>query len=130
MVRKSKRQIILVISNKPDLILQYLDEKKVKTDGIKPTVEAVFRKLDTPLPLGYSQSGEVIAVGDGVTEFQIEDRVISNGNHTEIVAAPKNLTAKIPEGVTYEEAAFTVVGAIGNFMDMDIKRALACLTSY
>src|SRR5699024_12803544 len=23
---------------------------KMKTDGIKPTVEAVFRKLDTPLP--------------------------------------------------------------------------------
>jgi len=24
---------------------------KMKTDGIKPTVDAVFRKLDTPLPL-------------------------------------------------------------------------------
>lgn len=86
---------------------------KMKTDGIKPTIDAVFRKLDTPLPLGYSQAGEVIAVGKGVSEFQISDRVISNGNHAEVVAVPKNLAAKIPDGVSYEEAAFTVVGAIG-----------------
>ncbi|WP_441000665.1 bi-domain-containing oxidoreductase [Fodinibius sp. SL11] len=95
----------------PEKVKQVID--KMKTDGIKPTFEAVFRKLDTPLPLGYSQAGEVIAVGKGVTEFQIGDRVISNGNHAEIVSVPKNLVAKIPVGVTYDEAAFTVVGAIG-----------------
>lgn len=86
---------------------------KMKTDGIQPTVEAVFRKLGTPLPLGYSQAGEVIEVGSGVTEFKQGDRVISNGHHAEYVAVPKNLVAKIPDGVSYEEAAFTVVGAIG-----------------
>src|SRR5699024_1585739 len=86
---------------------------KMKTDGIKPTVEAVFRKLGTPLPLGYSQAGKVIAAGKNVTEFQIGDRVMSNGNHAEVVAVPKNLVAKIPDGVSYEEAAFTVVGSIG-----------------
>lgn len=86
---------------------------KMKTDGIKPTVEAVFRKLDTPLPLGYSQAGEVVAVGKDVTEFQVGDRVISNGGHAELVTIPKNLVAKVPECVSYEEAAFTVVGSIG-----------------
>ncbi|PAU93164.1 dehydrogenase [Aliifodinibius salipaludis] len=95
----------------PEKVKQVID--KMKTDGIKPTLEAVFRKLDTPLPLGYSQAGEVIAVGKGVTEFQVGDRVISNGNHAEVVAVPKNLVAKIPEGVSYDEASFTVVGAIG-----------------
>jgi predicted dehydrogenase/NADPH:quinone reductase-like Zn-dependent oxidoreductase len=95
----------------PDRVKQVID--KMKTDGIKPTLEAVFRKLDTPLPLGYSQAGEVIAVGNGVTELQVGDRVISNGGHAEQVAVPKNLVAKIPEGVTYDEASFTVVGAIG-----------------
>jgi threonine dehydrogenase-like Zn-dependent dehydrogenase len=94
----------------PERVKEVLN--KMKTDGIKPTMEAVFRKLDTPLPLGYSQAGEVMAVGQGVSEFQIGDRVISNGNHAEIVAVPKNLVAKIPEGVSYEEASFTVVGAI------------------
>ncbi|MAO65721.1 MAG: dehydrogenase [Balneola sp.] len=86
---------------------------KMKTDGIQPTLEAVFRKLGTPLPLGYSQAGEVVEVGKGVTEFSPGDRVVSNGKHAEYVAVPKNLVAKIPEVVSYEEASFTVVGAIG-----------------
>src|SRR5690625_2410015 len=68
---------------------------KMQTDGIQPTVEAVFRKLGTPLPLGYSQAGEVVQVGTGVTEFKPGDRVISNGNHAEFVAVPKNLVCKI-----------------------------------
>jgi predicted dehydrogenase/threonine dehydrogenase-like Zn-dependent dehydrogenase len=95
----------------PERVKEVVD--KMKTDGIKPTVEAVFRKLGTPLPMGYSQAGEVIATGNDVAEFQIGDRVISNGNHSEVVDVPKNLVAKIPESVSYEEAAFTVVGSIG-----------------
>jgi predicted dehydrogenase/threonine dehydrogenase-like Zn-dependent dehydrogenase len=94
----------------PDKVKQVLD--KVKTDGLKPTMDAVFRKLGEPLPLGYCNAGEVIGVGAGVTEFKIGDRVVSNGHHAEIVAVPKNLVAKIPEGVDEEEAAFTVIGAI------------------
>lgn len=52
-------------------------------------------------------------MGKGVTEFQIGDRVASNGNHAEYVCIPKNLVAKIPDNVSDEEAAFTVIGAIG-----------------
>lgn len=85
---------------------------KMKTDGIKPTVDTVFRKLDTPLPLGYSNAGEVIKAGTDVTEFRVGDRVVSNGPHAEVVSVPKNLVAKIPDDVSYEQASFTVVGAI------------------
>ena len=94
----------------PEKVLQVLD--KVKTDGLQPTLEAVFRKLGEPLPLGYCNAGEVIAVGKGVSNFQIGDRVVSNGHHAEVVCIPKNLVAKIPEGVSYDEASFTVIGAI------------------
>ena len=94
----------------PEKVKQVLE--KVKTDGLKPTVDAVMRKLGEPLPLGYCNAGEVIAVGAGVSEFQIGDRVVSNGQHAEVVCVPKNLVAKIPEGVSYEEASFTVIGAI------------------
>ncbi|MCC6283253.1 MAG: bi-domain-containing oxidoreductase [Saprospiraceae bacterium] len=94
----------------PEKVRQVLD--KVKTDGLKPTMDAVFRKLGEPLPLGYCNAGEVIGVGEGVTEFNIGDRVISNGHHAEIVSVPKNLVARIPDGVSYEQAAFTVIGAI------------------
>jgi predicted dehydrogenase/threonine dehydrogenase-like Zn-dependent dehydrogenase len=95
----------------PEKVKQVLD--KIKTDGLQPTLEAVNRKLDTPIPLGYSMAGEVIAIGKDVKEFKIGDRVISNGGHAEIVSAPVNLVAKIPDSVSYDEAAFTVISAIG-----------------
>ena len=86
---------------------------KIKSDGLQPTLDAVFRKLGEPLPLGYCNAGEVVSVGNGVKEFSIGDRVVSNGQHAEVVCIPENLVAKIPEGVSYEDAAFTVIGAIG-----------------
>ena len=94
----------------PDKVMQVLD--KVKTDGIRPTYESVMNKLGQPLPLGYCNVGEVIAVGKGVTEFRIGDRVASNGPHAEYVLVPVNLAAKVPDAVSHEEAAFTVIGSI------------------
>ena len=94
----------------PDKVMQVLD--KVKTDGIRPTYESVMNKLGQPLPLGYCNVGEVIAVGKGVTEFRIGDRIASNGPHAEYVLVPVNLAAKVPDGVSDEEAAFTVIGSI------------------
>lgn len=95
----------------PDKVKQVL--QKIQSDGLKPTMEAVFRKLGEPLPLGYCNAGEVIGVGKDVTEFKVGDRVVSNGNHAEVVNVPKNLVAKIPDDVSYDEASFTVIGAIG-----------------
>ena len=94
----------------PDKVKMVLD--KIKTDGLKPTIEAVFNKLDQPLPLGYCNVGKVIEMGHGVDGFSIGDRVVSNGKHAEIVNVPFNLCAKIPDNVSNEEAAFTVIGAI------------------
>ncbi|MFZ1704674.1 MAG: zinc-binding alcohol dehydrogenase, partial [Saprospiraceae bacterium] len=95
----------------PEKVKQVLD--KIRTDGLRPTVEAVFRKLGEPLPLGYCNVGEVVAVGAGVTDFKIGDRVASNGHHAEVVCIGQNLVAKIPDNVTYDQASFTVIGAIG-----------------
>ena len=106
-----KANFIQKAKQQPDKVKMVLD--KVKTDGLRPTLEAVFNKLGQPLPLGYCNVGKVVAVGKGVTEFSIGDRVASNGNHAEFVCIPKNLVAKIPDNVTDEEAAFTVIGAIG-----------------
>ncbi|MEN0048522.1 MAG: bi-domain-containing oxidoreductase [Bacteroidota bacterium] len=105
-----KANYIQKARQQPEKVKQVL--AKVKTDGLKPTVETVMRKLNEPLPLGYCNSGEVIAVGEGVKNFKVGDRVASNGQHAEVVCVPENLTAKIPDNVSYEEAAFTVIGAI------------------
>lgn len=95
----------------PDKVKEVIN--KIKTDGLMPTVNVVFNKLGQPLPLGYCNVGVVIGVGNGVQDFKIGDRVVSNGPHAEYVSVPKNLVAKIPENVTDDEASFTVIGAIG-----------------
>ena len=111
LVEFGKANFVQKAKQQPDKVKMVLD--KVKTDGLKPTMSAVFNKLNQPLPLGYCNVGEVVGVGKGVTEFQIGERVASNGHHAEYVNVPKNLVAKIPDNVTDEEATFTVIGSIG-----------------
>ncbi len=94
----------------PDKVRMVLD--KIQTDGLLPTVEAVFNKLDQPLPLGYCNVGVVLETGKGGEGFVVGDRVASNGKHAEVVSVPLNLCARIPDAVSDEAAAFTVVGAI------------------
>lgn len=94
----------------PDKVRMVL--QKIKTDGLQPTIEAVLNKLDQPLPLGYCNVGRVVAVGGAGSSFRVGDRVASNGKHAEIVNVPYNLSARIPDSVSDEEAAFTVLGAI------------------
>ena len=111
LVEFGKSNYLQKAKQQPDKVKQVLD--KIKTDGLKPTVEAVFNKLGEPIPLGYCNVGEVVAVGEGVSGFEVGDRVASNGAHAEYVCVPKNLVAHIPDNVSDEEAAFTVVGSIG-----------------
>ncbi|MHA8062886.1 bi-domain-containing oxidoreductase [Aquirufa aurantiipilula] len=111
LVEFGKGNLISKARQQPDKVKQVLD--KIKTEGLMPTLEAVFNKLDEPLPLGYCNVGEVVAVGEGVKDFAIGDRVASNGHHAEVVCIPQNLVAKIPDNVSDEEAAFTVIGSIG-----------------
>jgi predicted dehydrogenase/threonine dehydrogenase-like Zn-dependent dehydrogenase len=94
----------------PEKVKQVFD--KIRTDGLLQTVQAVMSKLDQAVPLGYCNVGRVLAVGPGVTEFAVGDRVVSNGHHAEVVLVPKHLAARIPDTVSDEEAAFTVVGSI------------------
>ncbi|WP_223550116.1 bi-domain-containing oxidoreductase [Aestuariivivens sp. NBU2969] len=111
LVEFGKASLIQKARQQPDKVKMVLD--KIKTEGLVPTLEAVFNKLEQPLPLGYCNVGKVIAVGKGVTDFKVGDRVASNGQHAEFVSVPKNLVAHIPDNISDEEAAFTVIGSIG-----------------
>jgi len=94
----------------PDKVRLVID--KVKTDGLLATLQAVRGKLDQPLAMGYSNTGVVIGVGAGVSGFALGDRVASNGKHAEIVNVPAALCARVPAGVSDDEAAFTVLAAV------------------
>lgn len=106
-----KASLLAKARQQPERVMDVLG--KVKTDGLLSTVDAVRSKLGQPLPLGYCNVGEVIEVGAGVTDFKPGDRVVSNGPHADIVRVPVNLCARIPDGVSDEAAAFTVVASIG-----------------
>lgn len=95
----------------PEKVKQVLD--KIRTDGLMPTLDAVFSKLGEPLPLGYCNAGVVAEVGGRVSGFDCGDRVVSNGPHAELVSVPPLLCAKIPDNVSDEQAAFTVLASIG-----------------
>ena len=105
-----KANFIEKARQRPDKVRQVL--QKMRSDGLFPTMQAVRSKLDQPIPLGYSNAGTVIEVGNGVEDFEPGDRIVSNGPHAEVVCVPRNLCAKIPDGVEFPSAAFTVVGAI------------------
>ncbi len=110
LVEFGKGNFIQKAKSQPEKVKQVLD--KIKTDGLKPTVENVFARLGEPMPLGYCNSGFVRELGAETTGFEIGDRVASNGSHAEFVSAGQNLCAKIPNNVSDEEAAFTVIGSI------------------
>ena len=110
MVDFGKANPIEKARQQPDKVRMVLD--KIKTDGLMPTLDAVRNKLDQPLPLGYCNVGEVLEIGKGIDGFSLGDRIASNGKHAEVVSVPVNLCARIPDTVSDEEAAFTVIGAI------------------
>jgi len=110
----AKKSMLAKAKDRPDLVKQVVD--KMKKEGVKNTLEKVFTKLDTPIPLGYSLSGRVIEVGSNISGISIGDRVACGGagyaNHSEINYIPKNLMVKIPDGVDDVDASFVTVGAI------------------
>ena len=87
-----------------------------KKKGIKETISKARKLQEAMVALGYSSAGVVIAVGKNITDINVGDRVACAGagkaNHAEVVAVPRNLVAIIPDGVSFEEAAFTTLGAI------------------
>ena len=110
LVEFGKANLVEKALQQPDKVKMVLS--KLRTDGLQATVETVLNKLDAPLPLGYCNVGRVLDVGNGISGLEIGDRMVSNGYHAESVCVPINLTSKVPDTVTDEEAAFTVLGAI------------------
>ena len=110
----AKKSLLGKAKARPDLVKQVI--AKMKQEGIRNTLEKVFTKLDTPIPLGYSCAGRVIHVGDKVSGYALGDRVACGGagyaSHSEINYVPKNLCVKIPYGVDDLDASFVTVGAI------------------
>jgi predicted dehydrogenase/threonine dehydrogenase-like Zn-dependent dehydrogenase len=107
----AKKSLLGKARARPDQVRRVLD--KVRQEGLASTATQVMAKLDEPMPLGYSSAGVVLECGRGVQELKPGDRVACAGPHAGIVSVSRNLCAKIPDGVTFEQAAYTSVAAIG-----------------
>ncbi|MEX2162804.1 MAG: bi-domain-containing oxidoreductase [Sulfuricaulis sp.] len=113
-VKEGKMSYLGKARARPDQVKKVFNT--LRQQGLAATYQKVMNKLDKLTPLGYSLSGEVIAVGSGAEEFRVGQRVACGGagyaNHAEVNFVPKNLVVPIPDSVSTKHAAFATVGAI------------------
>ena len=111
-VTTTKASLLQRAKQQPEQFQLVIDN--LKKEGILSTIEKVRSKLDSYKTLGYSSAG--IVIESKCSEFQVGNYVACGGAglavHSEIVAIPKNLAVKIPEGVDFQDAAYTTVGSI------------------
>jgi len=84
---------------------------KVRSEGLCATVATVRSKLAQPIPLGYCHVGQVLDAGAS-PGFAAGDRVVSNSPHAEVVSADPAFAARIPAGVSDDQAAFAPLAAV------------------
>lgn len=110
----ARKSLLGKAKERPKQVHQVLDS--LKKQGPLQTYRAVMKKLDAYSPLGYSCSGEVIEVGEGVSEFSVGDMVACAGagyaNHAEVVSVPVNLCVKLDKNANLKDAAYNTLGAI------------------
>lgn len=113
-VKVAQSSMLGKAKQRPDLVKQVI--QNVKKEGLKATIQKVKTKLDSLKALGYSTAGVVHASMDTNGFFKPGDRVACAGgnyaSHAEVVAIPQNLLVKLPDNVSFEEGAFTTLGAI------------------
>lgn len=113
-VKAARKSLIGKAKERPQQVKQVLE--KLKQQGIVQTYRAVMKKLDAYSPLGYSSAGVVIGVGEGVTCFQVGDKVACAGagyaNHAEVVSVPVNLCVKLAHDANLADACYNTLGAI------------------
>ena len=104
----------------------------IKAQGFKQAYQTVMNKLEIPSSLGYSCAGVVIAVGEGVENFKIGDKVACGGAtavHADVVAVPVNLCVKVPENIKLKQAAFSTIAAIAiqGIRQADLRVGESCV---
>lgn len=104
----------------------------IKTNGLLETYKLVMNKLEAPAALGYSCAGEVIAVGEGVTNFKVGDFVACGGQgayHADVVAVYSNLCVKAPEEINLKHASLTTIAAIAiqGIRQADLRFGESCV---
>ncbi|MCB9173369.1 MAG: bi-domain-containing oxidoreductase [Flavobacteriales bacterium] len=113
-VNTSKQSIVQRALNSPEEVKTAIEF--AKTNGITKTIQRVKGVLDGGKQTGYSASGEIVAIGKGVTNFQVGDKVAAAGagiaNHAEFIDVPINLVMPVPKGMDLKYASTVTLGGI------------------
>jgi len=113
----SSRRVTVVIAN------SNAGKSQVTVDTVEVTMAPAtpgglpYSEMDqTGWNIGYSVSGEVIAVGEGITDLVPGDLVACAGagaaNHADFVNVKRNLVCKVPDGCAASAAASATIGSI------------------
>ena len=99
--------------SRPDLARKAVDS--AREEGLRTAYSKVRSRLAEPNPLGYSSCGVVLEAPDN-SPAGPGDLVACAGAgyavHAEIVSIPRNLCARVPQGVSAEQAAYATMAAI------------------
>ena len=114
LVEFSEKNLAAKAVSRPDLVRQVLN--KAKREGVLSSIQAAFNRLDQPMFPGYSSAGTITALGEGMQGFKVGDRVACGGGnhavHAEYEVVPRNLLVRLPDNVSFEEAAFATLGSV------------------
>jgi polar amino acid transport system substrate-binding protein len=112
-VETGEKSLIQKAMARPDLVKQVVDF--ARQNGVQAAIQKVQARLDTLATLGYSCAGEVIEVGEGVTDLSPGDRVACGGagaSHCEVTFVARNLVVRVPHEVGLDAASLTTIAAI------------------
>jgi predicted dehydrogenase/threonine dehydrogenase-like Zn-dependent dehydrogenase len=109
-----QKSLLAKARSRPDQVKQVMD--KVRAEGVLRTYRTVKARLEEQSPIGYSSAGLVTQLGELAVGLAVGDRVACGGgdyaNHAEFAYVPATLCARVPEGVSLDEASFATVGAV------------------
>ena len=98
---------------RPDLVQKVIES--ARTEGVATTYAKVRGRLSEPNALGYSLCGVVLEACEDPPAAPGELVACAGAgkaSHAEVVSVPRNLCARVPEGVAPEDAAYATVAAI------------------
>ena len=113
-VQASNKSLIKRALEQPESVKKVLN--MARSVGISKTFERVRKRWEMGSVLGYSLSGVILPIGNGVKDFKVGDKVACAGsgiaNHAEYADVPTNLMLKIPGSLEFREASTVALGSI------------------
>ena len=91
---------------------------KAEYSAMSPGTECgLLHEAIVPLPtsIGYAMAGEIIEVGEGVTEFKVGDKVVSTVEHAQYIITPELNVTLAPKDIDMKQAAFWNLSMTGMY---------------